>query len=53
MFQYIQAPPRTLWFMPGLDHIFIQLGPAPPTPPSLPGLHARTCVGTLPHWEPM
>ena len=35
---------------PGLDHIFIWLGA---TPPSLPGLPARTCVGTLPHWEPM
>ena len=38
---------------PGLDHIFIQLGPAPPTPPSLPNLPARTCVGTLPCWAPM
>jgi hypothetical protein len=37
----------------GLDHIFIRLGPVPPTPPSLPGLHVRTCMGTLPHWEPM
>jgi hypothetical protein len=37
----------------GLDHIFIRLGPAPPTPPSLPGLLAHTCVGTLPSWEPM
>jgi hypothetical protein len=30
--------------------------PAPPTPPSLLGLPmvpAYTCVGTLPHWEPM
>ena len=22
-------------------------------PPSLPGLHIRTCVETLPYWEPM
>ena len=41
---------------PGLDHIFIWLGPDPshPTPPmspSLPSLSARTCVGTLPSWE--
>ena len=35
---------------PMLDHIFIWLGPAPPTPPSLPGLHARTYVGTPPRW---
>ena len=26
---------------------------APPTPPLEPGLLARTCMGTLPHWEPM
>ena len=38
---------------PGLDHILIRLGPAPFTPPSLHGLHARTCVGILPHWQPM
>ena len=38
---------------PGLDHIFIQLGPALATPPSLPGLPTRTCVGTLPRWVPM
>jgi hypothetical protein len=38
---------------PMLDHIFILLGPASPTPPSLPGLPARTCVGTPSHWEPM
>ena len=38
---------------PRLDHIFIWLGPAPPTPPSLSGLLAHTCMGTLPHWEPM
>jgi hypothetical protein len=25
----------------------------PSTPPSLPGLLARTCMGTFPHWEPM
>ena len=37
---------------PGLDHVFFRLGPVPPTPPSLPGLHARTCMGTLPQWEP-
>jgi hypothetical protein len=38
---------------PGLDRIFIRLGPAPPTPPSLPHLPACTCVGTPPRWEPM
>jgi hypothetical protein len=41
---------------PRLDHIFIQLGPALPTPPSLPGLPklpAHTCMGTFPRWEPM
>ena len=38
---------------PGLDHIFIRLGPAPPTPPSLSSLPTCTCVGTLPRWEPM
>ena len=38
---------------PGLDHIFIRPGPAPPKPRSLPGLLAHTCVETLPHWEPM
>ena len=37
----------------GLDHIFIGLGPAPATPPSLSGFPARMCVGTLPRWEPM
>ena len=37
----------------GLDHIFIGLGPAPHTPPSLHGLPAHTCVGTLPRWEPL
>ena len=37
----------------GLDHIFIPLGPTPITPPSLPGLPARTCVGTFPRWESM
>ena len=35
---------------PRLDHIFIRLGPTPPMPPSLPGLPARTCMGT-PRWE--
>ena len=25
----------------------------PPMPPSLPGLPARTCAGTLPCWESM
>jgi hypothetical protein len=30
--------------MPGLDHIFIGLGPAPLTPLSLSGLLARTCA---------
>ena len=38
---------------PRLDHIFIQLGPTPPTPFSLRSLPARTCVGTPPRWEPM
>ena len=38
---------------PRLDRIFIWLGPAPPTPLSLTGLPARTCVGTLSCWEPM
>ena len=36
-----------------LDHIFIRFSLAPPTRPSLPGLRARTCVGTLLRWEPM
>ena len=36
---------------PMLDHIFFQVRPAPPTPPSLHGLCAHTCVGTLPRWE--
>jgi hypothetical protein len=27
--------------------------PAPPTPPSMLGLLAHTCVGALTHWEPM
>ena len=39
--------------LPRLDHIFIRLGPVPPTSSSLSGLPARTCVGTLPCWEPM
>ena len=30
-----------------LDHIFIQLSSVPPTPPSLPGLPARTYVQEL------
>ena len=38
---------------PMLDHIYIQLGPAPPTTLSLPNLLAHTCVGMFPHWEPM
>ena len=38
---------------PGLDHVFIRLGPAPPTPLSLPSRPAHTCVGTLPSWGPM
>jgi hypothetical protein len=37
----------------GLYHIFIQLGSAPPTTPSMPGLPIHTCMGTLPRWEPM
>ena len=43
-----------IWFaLPGLDHIFIRLGPAPPTPSSLRGLPVYTCVGTPHRWEPM
>jgi hypothetical protein len=38
---------------PGLDHIFIRLGLASSTPPSLSGLHAHTCVGALLRSEPM
>ena len=38
-----------VWNDPGLDHIFIQLSPVSPTPPSLPGIPARTYVGTLPY----
>ena len=38
---------------PGLDHIFIWLGPTPSMPPSLPGLLARIYVGTPPRREPM
>ena len=34
-----------------LDHIFIRLGSAPPTPLSLPGRPVRTCVETLTRWE--
>ena len=41
------------WWCPGLDHIFIWLGAAPPTPPSLPSLPACTYMGTLHHWESM
>ena len=37
---------------PGLDHIFIQLGPALPTPP-LFVLLARTYLKTFPQWDPM
>ena len=37
---------------PGLDHIFIRLGPAPATLLLVPGLPACTCVGTLPRREP-
>jgi hypothetical protein len=40
-------------FCPGLDHIFIRLGPVPLTPSSLSGLPACTCMGTLPCYEPM
>ena len=36
---------------PELDHNFIRMGPAPPTPPSLPGLAVR--MGPLPYWEPV
>jgi hypothetical protein len=36
----------TIATSPGLDHIFIRLGRAPPTP-SLPGLHVRTYVRTF------
>ena len=38
---------------PEIDHIFIWLGPTPPTPPLLPGRLAHTCVGTFPRWEHM
>ena len=38
---------------PGLDHIFNRLGPALPTPPSLPSLPTHTCVKTPPCGEPM
>ena len=40
-------------YHPRLNHIYVRLGPAPPTPPSLHSLLANTYVGTLPHWEPM
>ena len=43
----------TTWNNPILDHIFIRLRHAAPTPPSLPGLPARTCMGALLRWEPM
>jgi hypothetical protein len=33
---------------PGLYHIFIQLGSAPLTTPSMPGLPIHTYMGTLP-----
>ena len=36
-----------------LDHTFIQLGPVPPTLPSLPSHPALTYVGTLSRWESM
>ena len=36
-----------------LNHICVWLGPAPPTAPSLSGLPARTCVGSLPRGELM
>jgi hypothetical protein len=39
---------RTPFRRPGLYHIFIRLGLAPPMPPSLHGPHACTYVGTLP-----
>ena len=38
---------------PGLDRIFIRLGPAPPMSPSLLGLPAHVCVGTPSRWEPI
>ena len=31
----------------------VGLGPAPPVPLAQPGSPTCTCVGTLPHWEPM
>ena len=37
-----RGPPNCV--RPGLDHICVRLGPAPPTPPSLSGLPAYTCV---------
>ena len=46
-----KVPPRVK--CPGLDHIFIRLGPVPSTPPSLSGLPVCTCMGTRPRWEPM
>ena len=46
-------PPMNGEIHPRLGHIFIRLGPTPPKPPSLSGLPARTCVGTLSYWEPM
>jgi len=38
---------------PRLDHIFIWLCLAPPTPPSLFDFPAHTCMGNLLRWEPM
>ena len=49
----LELPTEAIVLRPGLDHIFIQLGPAPPTFPSLSGLPTRTCVGTPLRWEPM
>ena len=38
---------------PGLNHICVRPCPTPPTPLSVPGRLACTCMGTLPRWEPM
>jgi hypothetical protein len=38
---------------PKLNQICVWLGPVPPMPPSPPNVSTRTCVGSLPHWEPM
>ena len=42
-----------VWALARSHFYSVGLGSAPPMPPSLPGLPAQTCVGTLPRWEPM